>query len=253
MNGPIEPGMGRCRSYLMAQTREQERRQYHFPGPGPAITMAYLTGAGEHEIADRVAEILKADEPESPAPWTVFDRQLIEQVLKEHSLPKEMARYISEDRRSFIQEEIDELLGLHPPAWIMVPHIAETVLRLADMGRVILVGRGAPFILARMANVFHVRLVAPLASRIERVQRTENLPPKEAAKFVAKNDRGRNRYLRAYFRGKVDDALPFHLVINTDRIPCPVAAPLIASQARQFFQRTANIAKPELEIASTSA
>lgn len=236
MNDVTEAGMGQYQAYMLAQVTERAKGGFHWPGPGPAITISYQTGAGEQEIAGRLAGILQAGEPAGAPPWTVFDRQLVEQTLKEHSFPEQMARFMPEDRRSFIQETIDELLGLHPPAWVAVPQIGETVLRLADMGHVIFVGRGACFITGRMPNVFHVRVVASLANRVERVRQDEHLALKQAAKFVARRDRGRSRYVRAYYRGRPDDALLYHLVINTDRIPCEAAARLIAEQARLCFQ-----------------
>jgi len=239
--------MGRCRSYVLSQLTEHEQMRAHPAGPGPAVTISYQTGAGEHEIAKRVAEILQAAEPGAAVPWTVFDRQLVEEVLKRHNLPEAMAKYMPEDRRSFIDEEIDELLGLHPPAWIMVPHIAETILHLADAGHVILVGRGAGFITAHMPNVFRVRLIAPLPGRIERVQKVEKLSAKEAAKFIAQKDRGRSRYAKAYFRGGAGDDLLYHLVINTGRIPCPAAAQLIADQAQKCFLPNSVGSQPTIE------
>jgi cytidylate kinase len=98
------------------------------------------------------------------------------------------------------------------------------------------VGRGANFITARLPNVFHVRLVASLPKRIERVQRSNNLPPGDAAKLIQKEDLGRGRYAKAHFHGCVDDDLLYHLVINTGLIPCPDAAQLIAKGARRYFQ-----------------
>jgi cytidylate kinase len=231
--------LDRCHAYLLSQSKRKDQRPSGLPGPGPAITVSSLTGAGEHEVAKRVAGLFEATATGNSTPWTVFDRNLIEKVLEEHYLPTTMARFISEDRRSFIEEVLEEIMGLHPPSWVMVPQIIETVLQLADAGHVILVGRGASFITARMENVFHARLVAPLESRIERVSRIENLPVREAAKFVAEHDRGRKRFARAYFHSRPDDDLLYHLVINTDRIPCPAAAQLIAQQARKFFQASA--------------
>jgi len=241
--------LDRCRSYLVSQTKEEARVRRS--GPGPAITVSSLTGAGEHEVAKRLASILQAQEPGGTAPWTVFDRDLVEKVLDDHFLPKEMAKFIPEDRRGFIHDALEEIMGLHPPAWVMVPQIVETVLQLADAGQVILVGRGASYITTRLENVFHARLIAPLASRVERVSRIENLPLKAAAKFVAQHDRGRSRYAKAYFHSRPDDDLLYHLVINTDRIPCPAAAQLIAEQAQKcFLQNDAN-SQPAHERNST--
>jgi len=87
-----------------------------------------------------------------------------------------------------------------------------------------------------MPNVFHVRLIASLEKRIERVQKLENLAPKEAAKFIAKRDRGRGRYVKAHFHTRVDDDLNYHLVLNTDLMPLSDAAELIADGARRRFR-----------------
>ncbi len=143
-----------------------------------------------------------------------------------------------EDRRSFIQDVMDELVGLRPPSWVMEPKIAETVLHLADAGYVILVGRGANFITAHMLNVFHIRLIASLPKRLERVQKLNSLTPKEAAKFIRDEDRSRNRYAKEHFHKSVDEALAYDLVLNTDRISFSDAVELIKDGARRYFDRS---------------
>jgi cytidylate kinase len=117
----------------------------------------------------------------------------------------------------------------------MVPQIAETVLHLADVGQVILVGRGANFITARMPNVFHVHLIASVPGRIERVQKLNHMTPAEAAKFIKNQDRAGGRYVKSHFHVCKDDDLLYHLVINTDRVPCGDAAALIADGAQRCF------------------
>lgn len=203
--------------------------------PGPAVTISYQTGSGGREIAERLVGVLHEAEPQGTVPWTVFDRQLVEKVLEEHELPKALAKFMPEDRRSFIQDVMEEMVGLRPPSWVMVPKIAETVLHLANAGRVILVGRGANFITARMPNVFHVRLIASLPKRVERVQIINNLTQEEAAKFVKAGDRSRSRYVKEHFHKSVDDDLFYHLTLNTDRIPLADAAQLISDGARRCF------------------
>jgi len=230
--------MNQYASYALAQVQESTQHPVHqLHVPGPVVTVSYQVGAGEHEVVARLAEILQSMEPAGSAPWTVFDRQLIERVLREHQLPESMAKFLPEDRRSIIEEEISDILGLHPPAWVIVPQITETVLRLANTGHVILVGRGAVFITAHMANAFHVRLVAPLPNRLDRVQDEEHLSAKAAAKFIAQKERGSSRYAKAHFHGRADDASLYHLVVNTGRIPCATTAHLIADEAEKCFRR----------------
>ena len=226
-----------CKSYILSQLQAKEKPSVIYDPPhGPAVTISYQTGAGEHEIATQLAEILQSGETNGTAPWTVFDRQLVEKMLEEHDLPLSLARLMPETRRSYLQDVTEELLGLRPPSWTVVPQLTETILRLVDAGHVILVGRGAAFITAHMPNVFHVRLIASLPKRIARVQKINNLTPEGAAKFVAGNDRRRRHYVKTHFHVSVDDDLLYHLTINTDFISCPEAAGLIADGARRCLQ-----------------
>lgn len=234
-----ETALERCRSYLLAQIKDREAqptgRCRHLPGP--AITISRETGCGVHEVVEQLASLLHNTGPKGRCPWTVFDRQLIEKVLEEHNLPKELAKYIPEDRRSYLQDTTEELLGLRPPSWKIVPDTIETILHLVEMGRVIIVGRGCNVITTRTPNVFHVRLVAPLAQRIEYARQANKLTHKEAGRWVEKVDRGRARYVKSNFQSRIDDPLLYHAVINTGRMSYGDAAQLIADGARRHFQR----------------
>lgn len=231
-----QPELEACRSYVLSYlAADRKSASIRARQPGPAVTISYQSGSGAHEIAQRLAEALQTAESKAPVPWTVFDRHLLEKVLEEHELPKALAKFMPEERRSFIQDAMEELVGLRPPSWVMVPKIAETVLHLADAGHVILVGRGANFITAHMPNVFHVRLIASLPKRLERVQELNNLTPEEAAKFIKDEDRGRNRYAKEHFHKSVDEALAYDLILNTDRISFSDAVELIKGGARRYF------------------
>jgi cytidylate kinase len=123
---------------------------------------------------------------------------------------------------------VEELMGLHPSDWTLVHHVTDTMLRLAQMGNVILVGRGANIITAHRKNAFHVRLVAPRDLRIERAAELNNLGAKEAAAFVRKSDRARRRYVKLHFRVAIDEPLLYDATLNTGRFSFETAARLIA-------------------------
>ncbi len=234
---PIEPDLEQLRSYLDHQLEERKppAAESRLKRPGPAITIADQIGSGAHELARQLAPVLHAAEPIDSPPWAIFDRQLVEKALEEHHLPQRLAKLIPEAHRSYLDDVLDELVGLRPPSWELIPKIVQTVQHLAFVGHVILIGRGASFITGLMPNVFHIRLIESLPKRIERVQRQQNLSPNGAAKFIAKTERERGRYLKAYFHTRLDDDQQYHLVLNTDRIPLPDAVKLIADGARMCF------------------
>jgi cytidylate kinase len=219
----------KCLSYIDSQMQSP-----HGPapaaGPGhvPAVTISRQTGAGGTSVAHKLAELLQARQPGQTCPWTVFDRNLVEKVLEDHHLPNRLAQFMPEDRVSAIGDAVEELLGLHPPSSSLVHQMTETILQLAELGNVILVGRGANVITASLPHVFHVRLIGSLERRIERVQARHRISREAARKFIRKEDAGRRRYLLRYLGKAIDDPLLYHLIINTDWVPVDRAAELIA-------------------------
>jgi hypothetical protein len=186
-----------------------------------------------------VAAQLQAREPKGSAPWAVFDRQLLERALQEHHLPESLAEFITEEHHSVIRSLMDELLGIIPPPWEIVPKIAETVLHLAVAGHVVLVGHGASYITARLPRVFRVRLIGPLPRRTESLQAARNLTSEQAAEAIAKEDHSRARFVKANFNVDVDYSQLYHLVLNTDALADPDAAQVITEAAWRFFKASA--------------
>ena len=216
--------------------RREREAAAHLQPLRPAITISHQTGAGVHEIAKRLAQVLQETEFKGQCPWRVFDHQLIEKALEENRWPKELAENITEDKRPFIDELMDDLFGLRPPSWVLVPRVVENMLRLAMAGHAILIGHGATVVTAKLPNVFHVRLTGSLPRRIEREQMLRKLTPGDAARFVRKEDRGREKFVKAHFHTRLDNELLYDLVINTDRVCNGDAVALIAEGSERFFQ-----------------
>jgi hypothetical protein len=148
----------RCLTFLSAQLAPRARANR--PAPHPTVTISRLTGAGGVEIAERLAARLEARRPGSPAPWTVFHRTLVEKVLEDHNLPAKLAEYMPEDRVSYLHDALEELLGLHPSRTSLETQVIDTILKLAELGDCIIIGRGAHVILAKSPTCLHVRLIS---------------------------------------------------------------------------------------------
>ena len=99
--------------------------------------------------------------------------------------------------------------------------------KLAELGNVILIGRAGNVVTAKLPHVLHVRLVAPLEERIERLCRDDHKTPAEARKFCLEEEQSRARYLKTYFHADINDPLQYHLVINTSLVGYDHAAQLI--------------------------
>jgi cytidylate kinase len=210
--------------YELRRRRESPTAPVHFP----VITISRQAGSGSHVVAQELVARLQAQDPKPSPPWTVFDRNLVERVLEEHDLPERLAEFMPEDRASRITDTIDEFFGLHPSTWTLVRKTADTILHLAEVGNVILIGRGANILTDRLAYAFHVRLVGSERRRVEHVQEHLHLDPAAAVEYVRNMDQGRKRYMTTYYAKDIDDPLLYHLVINTDRVSYAEAASMIA-------------------------
>ena len=222
-------------SYLSSQAAAQDKV---YQPQQPSITISRETGAGAVTIAQMLVERLNAVSKPSgdTASWMIFDRNLAKQVLTDHALSQNLEKFVVEDARLPVEAIVEELLGLHPTQWTLVQHTTRTILRLAGLGRAILVGRGAEAITNRLPFVFHVRLVAPLEKRIQHTSKYYKLTEEDAAKMIKEADHARRRYVRRYFDADVEDPLLYDLVLNTGRLGFVRTAELIAQAAMRHHE-----------------
>lgn len=227
-------GFERCLAFVNCQLHAGGMGSPVEPLLKPAITISRMTGSGGRTVAAKLAEYLQTRAP-GHCHWTVFDRNLMEKVLEDHHLPKRIAEFVPESHKSTVADIIEELLGLHPSSWTLLQQTVETILHLAQLGRVILVGRGANVITSKLENVFHVRLVGSLEKRTDRVQQVYDLGRLDALEFLGKEDKGRRRYLKEHFHMDIDDPILYHLIVNTDRISYDATARLIGDEVIRRF------------------
>lgn len=201
----------------------------------PAITIARQEGAGGLTVASNLAEYLQTHVPSHDV-WTVFSQRLVAKVLEDHHLDKRAAGFMKEGHKSVVTDAIEELLGLHPSDWTFVQRANATILRLAQAGNVILVGRGANIVTSKLQTVFHVYLIGSFEKRVEQAQKVFSLDRKSAINYIKKKDEDRRRYLKDNFDKDIDDPLLYHIIINTDLVRHDEAARMIGNEVIKRFK-----------------
>ena len=76
-------------------------------------------------------------------------------------------------------------------------------------------GHGAQCILAGQPGILHVRVVAPLPRRVERVMQRTGLAQAMATRWVREEDRRRAEHIRQFYQADWHAPDPFHLILNT--------------------------------------
>ena len=216
MSRPRERMEARISSWFrnLEESKKTERREKS----GPFVTISRQSGAYGTTVADKLCEYLLKHESRREAPWAVYDKELIQKVIEEQRFPASFQRYFEVSSTSLIEDTLAELFGLHPPKETLVRRMSETILHLATLGRVILVGRGANIITRRLPNGTHVRLVGSFEKRVAHIKEYLNLPQKQAYEYVTKEDQDRQAYIKQHFQKDISDVSLYDLIINTDTV-----------------------------------
>jgi cytidylate kinase len=213
--------------YFSAHAKLREKEDGKKPRVRPFVTISREAGAGGHTLGKRLVEILN-QEPRK-APWTLFDKEVVDVVIKQHNLPESAAEYLAESKMSTIHELFADLLGISPGSDTMIRKTKETLITLAQMGNCVLIGRGGSLATKALKSGFRVRLVASKERRLERIQENYTLSEREAEELMQKVDSDRRDYVRIAYGKDVSDPLNYDCVINTTGMSCDDTAWMIAA------------------------
>lgn len=225
----------RCQSYLSTQIKTGARPSATPQKRFRAVTLSREAGSGANVVARHLVELLDEADRKAPRPWTIFDRNLIEKVLEDHQLPARLHKFFPEDRLTELQDIMDEVFGLRPASWTLVQQTTETMLQLAALGNVVLIGRGSSIVTRKLPDVLHVRLVGSLEARVRRLAENRGMTRKSALDFIQQHDLGRRRFVKKYFGEDVANSQLYHLVINTDLVPTEAVAEMLAQIVLKGF------------------
>jgi cytidylate kinase len=219
-----------------ADRQRQERRQTAGP-PRPAFTIALSREAGTNAplIARALGQRLG---------WAVYDRELLQRVAQEMNLRTSLLQHMDEKGKHWLQECMEAFTG-GPAASTdaYVRHLLETLLSLAARGECVLVGRGAPQVLPP-ATTLRVRLVAPLADRIEVIRQRFGFSRAEAARWVQAADVDRVRFVKDHFHKDSTAGCDYDLILNTARFSVEACADIIVEALRRLQGQTASERPP---------
>lgn len=127
---------------------------------------------------------------------------------------------------------IDELglFGITPSPQMCLAYrqaVNQVVVSLADHGNVIIVGRAGQVILADREDTMHIRLIASIPKRAERIAEKHNVSMEGALAQIQASDEYRSKYLRRCYKINWNNPDLYHLIINTGSFTLQQAAQLI--------------------------
>ena len=109
----------------------------------------------------------------------------------------------------------------------------ERVLReIADHAGGVVLGRAGAMVLRGRSDALHVRLDGPPERRLEAAVARSGRPADEVRREMAATDRGRQAYVRHFYRCDPAAAAHYHLVVDGTALPLGTVVDLVVAAAR---------------------
>jgi len=179
------------------------------------LTISREYGSGGREIGRAITERLG---------YTYEDRVTLLAAL--HATAPDWERFGGEydEHKPSLWERFD--WSYRGYSALLQRHLLEAA--LAD--RVVIVGRGGAFLLAGVPTALHVRIVAPLAARIERIMRREHADHDSVRALIERIDRERAGFIRAIYHRPWDDPAGYDMTCDTSLLEQPAIVDDIAAR-----------------------
>ncbi len=101
-------------------------------------------------------------------------------------------------------------------------------------GNCIIIGRGGQVLLQDIPGALHVRVVAPLPVRVERIKQQYHYDEKLAEQFIRHSDHDRGGFHKFFFHIDWEDSDLYDLLVNTRRFTVIDAVTLIKDSLTMF-------------------
>jgi len=212
---------------LLDKTLKQGVKIENFQG-GPIITISREPGSGGSEIARRLSKALGMD---------LIGGQIIQHVADSAKMSRRVIESLDEKEVTLRDTLLMSLFGESRP-WPAeyLKHLTRVIGTIGAFGNVIIVGRGANFILPQ-EKTFKVRIIAPLELRIKYFMDDSGYTRAEAEQYVVKTENNRKAFVRKYYNVDVADPQYYDIIINTEKISMAQATESIISAFNQRRNR----------------
>jgi cytidylate kinase len=209
------------------------------------ITVSRQIGSGWREVADRLIDELGL---------RMFDKRLMMQVAAEVGIHEaEIVDYSDDEYRArgfferlfsrqrtvaSITTRTRGSLGTEERSTQVLDEaraidlIRATIGAAYERGSVLIVGRGGQVILEDKPDVLHVRIVAPMEQRIQRIQDRESITLPQARRLAIERDRAKEEYLRTFYSIDPSDVTMYDLVVNTSKLGVEETVRLVSMAAK---------------------
>lgn len=221
------------RSAFENSLTEEEK---HKPVFAPVVTLCMEPGSGGYLVAEALAKRLGFD---------LYHKNILNSIAASADVNSDFLDTMEKERFTGLQDFVSSLLNeQYVYSGDYVQHLKKIVSALGIIGRAVIVGRGANFIIPPEKR-FAVRVVAPEEIRVKNVAFKFGVSLAEAKKRIKYRETRRRRFVKETFHEDIDAIENYDLIINTARVDLESAVEtiigtILGAQKNRAFEKAAS-------------
>ena len=131
--------------------------------------------------------------------------------------------------------------------------LQQSILTHAVRGQVVIMGRGGSFLLKDVPFALRIRIVAPLANRIERIMTRESVDRHTAEWLIEKVDSDRRCFIHALYGKNWDEELEYDRLFDTSQVSLNEVVATVKELLAERDRNTSEPARKTLEMRAAAA
>ena len=219
-------------NYMNKRFGEVSKQTHHGSHvAGPVITISREVGCGGLKIARSLADSLNTFV--FCKKWQVISKEVLQHSAKELKLDQQKVDRLFKPNEHSTFDEILEAFNAksYKSDRVILKTVKEVIRGFAVDGCSIIVGRAGNVIASDIENSLHIRLVAPLDWRIEKIASKHKITLDEAQNFIESTEKKRDTF-RKHYMHKNDHQMYFDMIINVSTFKFEKIIELIEASIR---------------------
>lgn len=209
------------------QKAQAKREQIDAIEQQPMLAMSREYGGRGAEIGRAVAERMG---------FQLHSQELVHEIARQARVRQQLVQALDERSRDNVEQWVTELMegsGFSPTDYLR--NLTKVILSLGKMGKGVIIGRGAQYILDPKRTL-RVRAYAPLDARVRRIAARDGLTIAEARTVVLRVDAERIAFYRQHFDRDPADPYHYDLLLNTSTLPIDACVDMVVRAFRARFR-----------------
>jgi len=203
----------------------------------PVITISMEPGSGGSLIAEDVAQRLG---------YRLYSKNLLTAMAHKADVKQQVLEAIENGRPTLFEDFVSSILPKDDYLYKgdYFEQLKDTIFNLAMIGKAVIVGRGANFIIPPEKH-FSIRVVAPLEVRIKKIASHYKVTLEAAEKRIANREAKRKAFIKDNFHKNIGDHMHYDLTINTAHLDLETCTELVVgaikgAQVHRVFEKARN-------------